>query len=63
MKFILEVDMGENGFDGKAVEEVGRILRYWGSNLKHFQMVPGDSSAIYDSAYQEVGQWKIVTDA
>ena len=29
MKFILEVDMGDTAFDGKAAAELGRILRYW----------------------------------
>jgi hypothetical protein len=60
MKFILEVDIGENSFDGKTHSEMGRILRYWGSNLQHFDMKPGDGSAIYDSEYREVGNWRIV---
>jgi hypothetical protein len=59
MKFVLEVDMGEAGFDGKAAAELGRILRYWGGNLHHFDLKPGDGSAIYDSQYREVGQWSI----
>jgi hypothetical protein len=29
MKFVLEVDMGDTAFDGKAAAELGRILRYW----------------------------------
>jgi hypothetical protein len=29
MKSVLEVDMGETAFDGKAAAELGRILRYW----------------------------------
>jgi hypothetical protein len=64
MRFVLEVDMGETGFDGeaakeRAVKELGRILRYWGGNLHHFEMKPGDGAAIYDSAYREVGRWEI----
>jgi hypothetical protein len=59
MRFVLEVDMGETGFDGEAVKELGRILRYWGGNLHHFEMKPGDGAAIYDSAYREVGRWEI----
>lgn len=59
MKFVLEVDMGETAFDGKAVQELGRILRYWGGNLHHFDLKPGDGSVIYDSAYREVGRWTI----
>ncbi len=59
MKFVLEVDMGETGFDGNAVKELGRILRYWAGNLHHFDLEPGAGSAIYDSAYREVGRWEI----
>ncbi|MFI0357444.1 hypothetical protein [Actinomadura sp. 9N407] len=60
MKFLLEVDMGETAFDGKAVDELGRILRYWGGNLRHYDLKPGDGSAIYDSGYNDVGNWSIV---
>lgn len=60
MRFLLEVDMGDTGFDGKAAAELGRILRYWGGNLHHFDLKPGDGAAIYDSSYREVGQWSIV---
>ncbi|MEW2357595.1 hypothetical protein [Spirillospora sp. NPDC029432] len=63
MKFILEVDMGENAFDGKAADELGRILRYWGGNLRHYDMKPGDGSAVYDSAYNDVGRWSIVDES
>lgn len=59
MKFILEVDMGDPAFDGNAGKELGRILRYWGGNIQHYECKPGDSSAIYDSAYHEVGRWTI----
>ena len=62
MKFVLEVDMGETAFDGKAAEELGRILRYWGGNLKHYALQPGDGCDIYDSAYRTVGRWEIVQD-
>ena len=56
MKFVLEVDMA---FEGDTVAELGRILRYWAGNLKHYELKPGDGSAIYDSAYHEVGTWRI----
>ncbi|MFJ8362103.1 hypothetical protein [Streptomyces sp. NPDC093984] len=62
MKFVLEVDMGENGWEGNAAEELGRILRYWGGNLKHCEMKPGDGSAVYDSAYREVGRWAVTAE-
>ncbi len=60
MKFLLEVDMGDTAFDGNAVPELGRILRYWGGNIHHYKLLPGDGSTIYDSQYREVGRW-IVT--
>lgn len=60
MRFILEVEMGDTGFDGKTAEELGRILRYWAGNLRHYGLTPGEGSAIYDSGYHEVGSWRIV---
>ncbi|RIQ20420.1 hypothetical protein [Jiangella rhizosphaerae] len=56
MKFVLEVELDEAGDAGK---ELGRILRYWGGNLHHYELTPGDGSAIYDSGYREVGRWSI----
>lgn len=63
MKFLLEVDMGDAAFEGRAAGELGRILRYWGGNLHHYDLKPGDGSAIYDSRYSEVGRWSIVAVA
>ncbi|HWM36516.1 MAG TPA: hypothetical protein VNS49_05265 [Streptomyces sp.] len=63
MKFLLEVDMGDGAFEGRAAGELGRILRYWGGNLHHYDLKPGDGSAIYDSHYSEVGRWSIVAAA
>jgi hypothetical protein len=60
VKFVLEVDMGDDAFGGNAAAELGRILRYWGGNMQHFPLLPGDGSAIYDSAYRQVGHWRIV---
>jgi len=37
MKFVPEVDMGDTGFDGKAAAELGRILRYWGGKVHHYE--------------------------
>ena len=56
MKFVLEVDLE---FEGDTTAELGRILRYWGGNLHHYELKPGDGSAIYDSTYKEVGTWRI----
>ncbi len=63
MKFTLEVDMGDDAFGGNAEKELGRILRYWAGNLKHYSLTPGDASRIYDSAYQDVGSWQITDGA
>jgi hypothetical protein len=60
VKFILEVDMGETAFQGNGAQELGRILRYWAGGLKQVELTPGAGSAIYDSAYNEVGRWSIV---
>lgn len=62
MKFLLEVDMGDTAFDGNAASELGRILRYWGGNLHHYDLVPGTGETIYDSAYRDVGRWRILAD-
>jgi hypothetical protein len=60
VKFLLEVDLGDTAFDGQAAGELGRILRYWGGNLRHYDLKPGAGEAIYDSSYREVGRWSIV---
>ncbi|WP_062990211.1 hypothetical protein [Nocardia anaemiae] len=63
MKFTLEVDLDvlPEGVAAPAdlADELGRILRYWGGNMKHYQITEGDSSAIYNSGYREVGSWQI----
>jgi hypothetical protein len=59
VKFVLEVDLGEHWTDGNAASELGRILRYWGGNVRHYALTAGDRSEIYDSDYREVGQWSI----
>ncbi|EPD93114.1 hypothetical protein HMPREF1486_04191 [Streptomyces sp. HPH0547] len=62
MKFVLEIDMDQMRGDGEAAAELGRALRYWGGNLHHYALAPGDGSAVLDSHYREVGNWRI-TDA
>ncbi len=57
MRFVLDVDMST--MDDKAAAELGRILRYWAGNLHHYELTAGDGSAIHDSAYQEVGSWRV----
>lgn len=56
MKFVLEVSL--DGMDD-AAKELGRVLRYWGGNLHHYELKPGDASAVYDSSYRDVGRWSI----
>jgi hypothetical protein len=62
LKFVLEVDLDGMAPDGEAGKELGRILRYWGGSIQQVELRPGAGSAIYDSAYREVGRW-IVTDS
>ncbi len=59
MRFLLEVTMDEGALAEDPAGELQRILRYWGGNLKHYELRPGDGSVIYDSAYQEVGRWSV----
>jgi hypothetical protein len=60
VKFVLEVDVDADRPAEDTAGELGRILRYWGGNLKHYALKPGDGSAVYDSQYQEVGRWRVV---
>ncbi|MGY6026218.1 hypothetical protein [Streptomyces spinosirectus] len=60
MRFLLEVTLDDAPLTEDPAGELGRILRYWGGNLRHYPLEPGDRAAIYDSAYREVGQWRIV---
>ncbi|MFE8946030.1 hypothetical protein ACWDZ8_03160 [Streptomyces sp. NPDC003233] len=60
MKFVLEVTVDEAASAQDRAGELGRILRYWGGNLHHYALEPGDGSAVHDSAYQEVGAWRVV---
>ncbi|GAB2849245.1 hypothetical protein GCM10027074_15000 [Streptomyces deserti] len=60
MKFLLEVTMDDAALAKDPAGELGRILRYWGGNLRHYALRPGDGSAVYDSEYREVGRWHIV---
>ncbi|MEU2745984.1 hypothetical protein ABZ613_06765 [Streptomyces collinus] len=59
MKFLLEVTMDEAALVKDPAGELGRILRYWGGNLRHYALSPGDGAAIYDSEYREVGRWHV----
>lgn len=60
MKFVLEVTVDDGGTAQDRVRELERVLRYWGGNLRHYALEPGDGSAVCDSAYREVGAWRVV---
>ncbi|MFI6357864.1 hypothetical protein ACIBJF_35745 [Streptomyces sp. NPDC050743] len=47
MKFVLEVTVDEGASAQDRAGELGRILRYWGGNLHHYALEPGDGSAVY----------------
>jgi hypothetical protein len=59
MKFVLEVDVSGMAADGELAKELGRILRYWAGALHQMELVPGQVSEIYDSAYRPVGRWTL----
>ncbi|MEU0243233.1 hypothetical protein ABZ192_02745 [Streptomyces sp. NPDC006235] len=63
MKFLLEVSMDDAALAEDPAGELGRILRYWGGNLRHYALRPGDGSVIYDSEYREVGHWSVTGQA
>lgn len=63
MKFLLEVELADAAPEGESARELGRILRYWGGNVRHYALEPGDGSAVYDSAYREVGRWRVLDSA
>ena len=41
MKFVLEVDLSAGAVADAPLEELGRILRYWAGNVKHYPLQPG----------------------
>ncbi|GHJ36288.1 hypothetical protein [Streptomyces sp. TS71-3] len=59
MRFLLEVDIDDTPPDADPARELGRILRYWAGNLRHYDLGGGAGSAVHDSAYREVGRWTV----
>ena len=59
MKFVLEVDLSAGAVADAPLEELGRILRYWAGNVKHYPLQPGSGETISDSTYAPVGSWTI----
>jgi len=59
MRFVLEVDLDAGVVGADPVAELGRILRYWAGNLKHYDLASGEASEqISDSTYAIVGEWR-----
>ena len=59
MKFVLEVDLSAGAVAEAPLDELGRILRYWAGNVKHYPLQPGSGETISDSTYAPVGSWTI----
>ncbi|MFE3017918.1 hypothetical protein [Streptomyces sp. NPDC059256] len=62
MRFVLEVDVDGFTSTEEKAEELGRILRYWAGNLRHYALLPGDGAAVSDSEYRKIGRWSITAD-
>ncbi|MBO9556085.1 MAG: hypothetical protein J7523_16030 [Cellulomonas sp.] len=62
MKFVLEVDLAAGVVPDDVNGELGRILRYWAGNVKHYPLEPGAGEMISDSAYSTVGWWRFVDE-
>jgi hypothetical protein len=58
MKFTLEVDLSAGVVPEDTLGELGRILRYWAANVKHYPREPGAGETISDSSYAPVGSWR-----
>jgi len=57
MKFTMEIDL--DGVAGDPTTELERILRYWGGNMRHYELATGPSAEVSDSEYAVVGSWRI----
>ena len=57
MRFVLEVSAEWD--HETAVNELGRVLRYWGSNLKQVDLTTETGQDVYDSEYNKVGHWTV----
>ncbi|WP_258725796.1 hypothetical protein [Cellulomonas sp. NS3] len=59
MRFTFEVELDDATPDQTVLDELGRALRYWAGNLKHYPLTDGQHDTIRDSSYAEVGGWRI----
>ena len=62
MKFVLEVELDEMAADADTGKELGRILRYWAGAVQQIDLIPGQGSVVYDSAYRAVGRWAVTSE-
>lgn len=54
----MEIDL--DAVTGDLENELGRILRYWGGNLKYYDLTaPVSDVECSDSTYAPVGSWRI----
>jgi hypothetical protein len=58
MRFVLEVDLAAGVVPDDLHGELGRILRYWAGNVKHYPLEVGAGETISDSSYAPVGSWR-----
>ena len=54
----LTIDIDLEALPEPKGAELGRILRYWAGNVKHYPMEPGAGETISDSTYAPVGSWR-----
>jgi hypothetical protein len=59
MRFTFEVELDDALPDETVLDELGRALRYWAGNLKHYPLTDGQHDTVRDSAYAEVGEWRL----
>lgn len=58
MRFTMDIDLA--ALTGDTEAELGRILRYWGGNLKYYDLTqPVPPVECSDSAYAVVGSWRV----
>lgn len=57
MKFTLDIDLTKVA--GDPTTELERILRYWGGNMRHYDLSQSVTTDISDSEYAVVGSWSL----
>lgn len=62
MRFVLEVDLTAGVVPDDLYGELGRILRYWAGNVKHYPLEAGAGETLSDSTYAPVGTWRFTED-